>query len=71
MHRRHNSGMQVLVCAVYITFTHSLKRYDLYMLAGSALSHNPADNQHLNSMHIMYVDSYVMEDTSESHAAGG
>ena len=46
-------------------FSHSLKHYDLYMLAGSD---SPVDNQ---CMLIMYVGSYVMEDISESHAAGG
>ena len=42
MCRRHNSGMQLLVCAVYII--NATLHYDLYKLAGFALSHSPVDN---------------------------
>ena len=53
-------------------FSHSLQHYDLYMLAGSVLSQTPVDNKHLklNSMHIMCVGSYVMEDISFTCSRG-
>ena len=59
MRRRHNSGMQLLaVLFTYsMSFSHSLLLYDLYKLAGSALLCSSVD-----SMHIMYVGCYVMED---------
>ena len=50
--RMHNSGMQLLVCAVYIMpFSHYYIHYEFYKLAGSALSHSPVNN----CTHAYYV----------------
>ena len=66
MHIRHDSGMQLLACAVYIinAFSYSLLLYDLYMLARSAFSQPCL--QHFISMH---AGNNVMEDNQS--AAGG
>ena len=52
-------------------FSHSLQHYDLYMLAGSALSHSPVDNYHFNSMYNYYVRrQYVTKDIRITYSRG-
>ena len=67
MRIRHDSGMQLLACAVYIinAFSYSLLLYDLYMLARSALSQPCL--QHFTSMH---ADNNVMEDNQTECSRG-
>ena len=62
MRRRHNSGMQLLVCTVYIinALSHSATLWPLH--ACRICCFTLPCWQLRNSMYIMYIGSYVVED---------
>ena len=61
MHKHHNSGLQLLACAVYI-INHSLLHYDLFMLA----RYSPVYNTSLVCMQVVMLWKIIKPD-----AAGG